>query len=81
MGLQEVALWRQQIPPTLLGGEHAATEVRYDFLALLMQELEALDAGYRVVEVQEEFDQELPADLDGSNDTGRLHSAPSSTGA
>ena len=33
-----------------------------------MQELEALDAGYRVVGVQEEFDQELPADLDGSND-------------
>jgi endonuclease/exonuclease/phosphatase family metal-dependent hydrolase len=69
VGLQEVALWRQQIPPDGLGGE-PATEVRYDFLALLMQELEAIDAGYRVVEIQEEFDQELPVDLDGSNDTG-----------
>jgi endonuclease/exonuclease/phosphatase family metal-dependent hydrolase len=69
VGLQEVALWRQQIPPDGIGGE-PATEVRYDFLALLMQELDALDAGYTVVAVQEEFDQELPVDLDGSNDTG-----------
>ena len=46
-----------------------------------MQELEALDADYRVVEVQEEFDEELPADLDGSNETPpAAHSAPSSTG-
>jgi endonuclease/exonuclease/phosphatase family metal-dependent hydrolase len=72
VGLQEVALWRQQIPsdlPPEFGGT-PATDVRYDFLALLRQELAALDAGYTVVQVQDEFDQELPADLDGSNDTG-----------
>jgi endonuclease/exonuclease/phosphatase family metal-dependent hydrolase len=72
VGLQEVALWRQQIPsdlPPEFGGT-AATDVRYDFLALLMHELAAIDAGYTVVQIQEEFDQELPADLDGSNDTG-----------
>ncbi len=46
-----------------------------------MQELEALDAEYRVVEVQEEFDEELPADLDGSERRPAAHSAPSSTGA
>jgi endonuclease/exonuclease/phosphatase family metal-dependent hydrolase len=66
VGLQEVALWRQQIPSDL---GTPATEVKYDFLALLLQELEAIDVHYEVVVVQEEFDQELPADLDGSNDT------------
>jgi endonuclease/exonuclease/phosphatase family metal-dependent hydrolase len=72
VGLQEVALWRQQIPsdlPPEFGGT-PATDVRYDFLALLMQELEAIDVHYRVVAVQQEFDQELPVDLDGSNATG-----------
>jgi endonuclease/exonuclease/phosphatase family metal-dependent hydrolase len=74
VGLQEVALWRQQIPsdiaapPTGIG--QPATEVKYDFLALLMQELEALGGNYEVVNVQEEFDAELPVDLDGSNATG-----------
>jgi endonuclease/exonuclease/phosphatase family metal-dependent hydrolase len=77
VGLQEVALWRQQIPsdlPPEFGGT-PATEVKYDFLALLLQELEAIDVHYEVVVVQEEFDQELPADLDGSNDTGGLFGA------
>jgi endonuclease/exonuclease/phosphatase family metal-dependent hydrolase len=77
VGLQEVALWRQQIPsdlPPEFGGT-PATEVKYDFLALLQQELEALDVHYQVVKVQEEFDQELPADLDGSNETGGLFGA------
>ena len=70
VGLQEVALWRQQFPSDFFSGANTLpTEVRYDFLALLMQELEALDVHYRVVEVQEEFDEELPADLDGSNET------------
>jgi endonuclease/exonuclease/phosphatase family metal-dependent hydrolase len=69
VGLQEVALWRQQIPSDGFGGD-PATEVRYDFLALLMQELEAIDANYEVVRIQEEFDQELPVDPDGSNATG-----------
>jgi endonuclease/exonuclease/phosphatase family metal-dependent hydrolase len=68
VGLQEVALWRQQVPPDGPGSE--ATDVRYDFLALLLQELAAIDANYTVVQVQEEFDQELPADVDGSNATG-----------
>jgi endonuclease/exonuclease/phosphatase family metal-dependent hydrolase len=70
VGLQEVALWRRQIPsdigapPTGVG--QPATEVVYDFLALLMQQL----PDYEVVNVQEEFDAELPVDLDGSNATG-----------
>jgi endonuclease/exonuclease/phosphatase family metal-dependent hydrolase len=69
VGLQEVALWRQQTPsdlPPEFGGTEA-TEVRYDFLQLL---LEQLGARYQVVEVQQEFDQELPVDFDGSDGTG-----------
>jgi hypothetical protein len=71
VGLQEVALWRQQIPsdlPPEFGGTEA-TEVRYDFLQLL---LEQLGGRYQVVEVQQEFDQELPVDFDGSDATGGL---------
>jgi endonuclease/exonuclease/phosphatase family metal-dependent hydrolase len=75
VGLQEVALWRQQIPsdlPPEFGGTEA-TEVRYDFLALLMQQLQALDSDYQVLlPVQQEFDQELPVDADGSDATGGL---------
>jgi len=74
VGLQEVALWRQQIPsdigapPTGVG--RLATEVKYDFLALLMQALGSIGGKYEVVNVQDEFDAELPVDLDGSNATG-----------
>jgi hypothetical protein len=74
VGLQEVALWRQQIPsdiaapPTGVGAP--ATEVKYDFLALLMDQLRAIGANYEVANVQEEFDAELPVDLDASNATG-----------
>jgi Endonuclease/Exonuclease/phosphatase family len=79
VGLQEVALWRQQIPsdfaapPT--GTGRPATDVKYDFLALLMQELDAIGAEYEVAKVQEQFDAELSADLDGSNSTGGVFGA------
>jgi endonuclease/exonuclease/phosphatase family metal-dependent hydrolase len=67
VGLQEVALWRQQTPsdlPPEFGGTEA-TEVRYDFLQLLLDELKGKGPKYNVVHVQEEFDQELPVDQDG----------------
>jgi Endonuclease/Exonuclease/phosphatase family len=78
VGLQEVALWQKQVPsdggapPIALPGFPArpATEVEQDFLALLMQELAAIDAHYKVVEVQTEFTGELPADVDGKDNTG-----------
>ena len=79
IGLQEVALWRQQIPSDLgappTGVGRPATQVRYDFLALLQRELRRIDAQYRVVKVQREFDQELPVDRDGSDSTGSLFGA------
>jgi Endonuclease/Exonuclease/phosphatase family len=79
IGLQEVALWRQQIPSDLgappSGVGRPATQVRYDFLALLQRELRRIGANYRVVKVQNEFDAELPVDRDGSDATGTLFGA------
>jgi len=71
VGLQEVALWRFQENADFdetFGGT-PATEVRYDFLQSLQNELAAIGANYEVAVVQEEFDQELPADRDNSNAT------------
>lgn len=64
VGLQEVALWRTgaaSIAP-LLGGPKLATTVRYDFLQLLLDELNADGELYEPAVIQEEFDFEAPAD-------------------
>jgi endonuclease/exonuclease/phosphatase family metal-dependent hydrolase len=73
VGLQEVALWRQQIPsdggaPPLspLPGATPATTVVQDFLAILLSHLK----HYEVVVTQDEFAGELPVDVDGSDATG-----------
>lgn len=75
VGLQEAALWRQQIPSDYGWSEtgglgQPATEVRYDFLQLLLDQLEQQGVKYEVAVVQNEFDAELPADTDHSNATG-----------
>lgn len=67
VGLQEVALWRTgpaSLLP-LLGGPKTATTVRYDFLELLLAELNLDEERYRAVVVREEFDFEAPADENG----------------
>lgn len=64
VGIQEAALWRFQENADFTSS--AATEVRYDFLAEL---LSALGGKYRVAVVQNEFDQELPADRDRNDAT------------
>jgi endonuclease/exonuclease/phosphatase family metal-dependent hydrolase len=74
VGLQEVALWRTQTPsdlggPPLTNGTPATT-VAYDFLALLMAELDKRGGDYEVAHVQDEFDAELPVDVDASDTTG-----------
>ncbi len=76
VGLQEVARWNIQDPSDggweESGGLPApngtpATETDYDFLQLL---LDNLGGTYKVVTAQEEFDAELPADIDSDNSTG-----------
>jgi hypothetical protein len=74
VGLQEVALFQDQTPSDLgappSGVGDPATNVRYDFLALLRQELKDIGAKYRVVTSQDEFVEELPADTDQNDATG-----------
>jgi endonuclease/exonuclease/phosphatase family metal-dependent hydrolase len=74
VGLQEVALWRTAPPSIfpLLTGSPSATTVRYDYLQLLLDELNKgkgrFGRGkpqYEVVVVQNEFDLEAPADENG----------------
>jgi hypothetical protein len=48
-----------------------ATQVEFDFLAILKRRL----PGYRVVVIQKEFEAELPVDQDGSDATGGLFGA------
>src|SRR5260221_3718081 len=67
VGLQEVALWRTG-PPSLaplLGAGPSATTVRYDYLQLLLDELNKGKQQYEVVVSQNEFDLEAPADENG----------------
>ena len=71
VGVQEAALWQVQTPSDLGGppitSGTPATDVAYDFRELLMDEL---GSKYRIVNQQEEFTGELPADIDGNNATG-----------
>lgn len=72
VGLQEVALWRTA-PPSLgpvFSGKPEATTVKYDFLALLLAQLNKKRALYKPVVVQDEFDFEAPADANGQPGDG-----------
>jgi len=81
VGLQEVALWREAPPDVTpaLTNTPVATTVTYDFLDLLMNELndgfysegDGYDeGGYKAVYVQEEFDFEAPANKNGEPNDG-----------
>jgi hypothetical protein len=76
VGVQEAALWQQQIPSDLGGppitGGTPATDVAYDFRDLLMDQL---GKKYRIVVEQAEFTGELPADIDHDNSTGGFEGA------
>lgn len=72
VGLQEVALWRTgpaSVSP-LFGGPKTATTIRYDFLQLLLDRLNAGEERYRPVVVQQEFDFEAPANENGVGGDG-----------
>jgi endonuclease/exonuclease/phosphatase family metal-dependent hydrolase len=67
VGLQEVALWRTG-PPSLapiLGAGPSATTARYDYLQLLLDQLNKGADHYEVVTSQNEFDLEAPGDENG----------------
>jgi len=61
LGLQEVALWRSGPLDLAHLGVPGATQVDYDFLALLLDELAARDVHYEVVQVGSRADVEAPA--------------------
>jgi endonuclease/exonuclease/phosphatase family metal-dependent hydrolase len=67
VGMQEVALWR--IAPPSLGpvfsGKPEATTVKYDFLKLLLAQLNRKKTLYKPAVVEQEFDFEAPADANG----------------
>ena len=63
IGLQEVALWRTGAPGVLDGPVTPATNVAYDFLALLQGALAAAGTPYDAAVVQQELDVEVPSAL------------------
>jgi len=66
VGLQEVALWRTA-PPSLapLKTGPSATTARYDYLQLLLDQLNKGKSQYEAIVSQPEFDFEAPADENG----------------
>ena len=74
IGLQEVATWRSGPLELDHLGEPNATVVDYDYLQLLLAALQDRDAGYQVVQVQQESDVEAPA-FTGDPLTGPADSA------
>jgi hypothetical protein len=77
VGLQEVALWRTgpaNLTPVFTGIP-VATDVRYDFLELLLAEINRDADLYNVAVVQNEFDFEAPADENDVEDDGPLRSS------
>ncbi len=69
VGMQEVTLYRRQMPGDTLTGMVTpnATEVVIDFLALVMAEIDALGGGYRVAGEASNADTELPVDAAGQS--------------
>ncbi len=67
VGLQEAALWRTGEPSVgpVKSGIPVATTVKYDFLKLLLAQLNKGKTRYRAVVVNPEFDFEAPADYNG----------------
>ena len=61
IGLQEVALWRHGPMQLDQLGKANATQVDYDFLAILLADLANRGVAYETVHVQQESDVEAPA--------------------
>ena len=61
VGLQEVALWRHGPMQLDHIGRTDATEVDYDFLAILLADLVDRGVRYEIVQIEQESDVEAPA--------------------
>jgi Endonuclease/Exonuclease/phosphatase family len=66
VGLQEVALWRTGPVNLANVTSPASADVEYDFLQLLLAELNKSGNNYEAVVVKQEFDAEFPVNDDGS---------------
>ncbi len=66
IGLQEISLIRTQHPGDRLTGGEPAEELVLDFLAIVMDALQAEGLNYRVAAKVENFDIEMPMSADGS---------------
>jgi endonuclease/exonuclease/phosphatase family metal-dependent hydrolase len=67
VGLQEVALWRTGPVDISAVSNPSAAEVEYDFLELLLAQVNKTGNNYEVVVVKQEFDAEFPVNDDTSN--------------
>ena len=74
VGLQEVAWWRTNPTPGAPAqgpnGVFTATDTRYDFLQLLLDQISVQGGEYTPAVVKTEFDFEAPADTDNDSNTG-----------
>jgi hypothetical protein len=66
LSLQEVGLWRTGPGDSCVGGALPATDVAFDFLAILEAELARLGARYQVAAQVQNFDGELCGLVDGA---------------
>ena len=78
VGLQEVAWWRINETASLdpIAEGPSASETRFNFLRLLMDEVNRGKQRYRVAVVQNEFDFEAPADENEVPDDGEIQDLP-----
>jgi endonuclease/exonuclease/phosphatase family metal-dependent hydrolase len=72
VGLQEVALWRKGPVDfaAAMRQEPRAEEVYQDFLSILLDEINKGPVKYRVLDVADQRDFEVPADVDDNPTTG-----------
>ena len=67
IGLQEVAIWRRGQRGAADGSTTPSTEVVYDYLELLQDELKRRGLNYKVASLQQEADIEAPISISGDD--------------
>ncbi len=67
IGLQEVAIWRRGQRGAVDGSTTPSTEIVYDYLELLQDELKRRGLNYKVASLQQEADIEAPISISGDD--------------